>query len=155
MEDLHHAGGIPAVMRMLGNSIQDVSTVSGLTTHKIMGSVKYVDPDVIKSPKAPEHAQGGIAVLHGNLAEDGAIVKQSAVEPDMLKFTGKARVFNSEEAAMQEILAKKINKGDVLVIRYEGPAGGPGGPLVRPAGRPSPPFHVGWQVLPGPDRLGG
>lgn len=126
MEDLHHAGGIPAVMRMLGNSIHDLPTVSGMTTHKIMSGVKYIDPDVIKTPKAPEHKEGGIAVLYGNLAEDGAIVKQAAVEPDMLTFTGQARVFDSEEAAMEAILAKKINKGDVVVIRYEGPSGGPG-----------------------------
>ena len=126
MEDLHYAGGIPAVMRMLGGSIQDLPTVSGRTTHKIMGSVKYIDPDVIKSPKVPEHKEGGIAVLYGNLAEEGAIVKQSAVEPDMRTFTGTARVFNSEENAMEAILAKKIRKGDVIVIRYEGPAGGPG-----------------------------
>ncbi|MBF0569239.1 MAG: dihydroxy-acid dehydratase [Candidatus Omnitrophica bacterium] len=126
MEDLHYAGGIPAVMRMLGKEIHDVPTVSGLSTHMIMGAVKYYDPDVIKSPENPEHKEGGIAILHGNLAEEGAVVKQSAVEPDMLTFTGRARVFNSEEEAMQAILAKKIDKGDVVVIRYEGPAGGPG-----------------------------
>ncbi|MBF0486513.1 MAG: dihydroxy-acid dehydratase, partial [Candidatus Omnitrophica bacterium] len=80
----------------------------------------------IKSPSAPEHKEGGIAILHGNLAEEGAVVKQSAVEPEMLVFTGTARVFNSEEAAMQAILAGKIKKGNVVVIRYEGPAGGPG-----------------------------
>ncbi|MBF0122652.1 MAG: dihydroxy-acid dehydratase [Candidatus Omnitrophica bacterium] len=126
MEDLHYAGGIPAVMRMMGKEIHDLPTVSGMTTRKIMAGVKYYDSEVIKSPKAPEHKEGGIAVLYGNLAEDGAIVKQSAVEADMLTFTGSARVFNSEEDAMESILAKKINKGEVLVIRYEGPAGGPG-----------------------------
>lgn len=126
MEDLHYAGGIPAVMRMLGKDIHDLPTVSGLTTHKIMSAVKYYDPDVIKSPKDPEHKEGGIAILYGNLAKDGCVVKQSAVEPEMLTFEGTARVFDSEELAMQAILAKKINKGDVVVIRYEGPAGGPG-----------------------------
>ncbi len=126
MEDLHHAGGIPAVMRMLGNRIQDVITVSGRSTHEIMSSVKYYDPEVIKSPDTPEHKEGGIAVLYGNLAVEGAIVKQAAVETDMLCFTGAARVFNSEEDAMAAILGGKIVKGDVVVIRYEGPAGGPG-----------------------------
>jgi dihydroxy-acid dehydratase len=91
-----------------------------------MSVVKYYDPDVIKSPKAPEHAEGGIAILYGNLAEDGAVVKQAAVEKEMLTFSGKARVFNSEEDAMKAVLAGKITKGSVVVVRYEGPAGGPG-----------------------------
>ncbi len=126
MEDLHHAGGIPAVMRMLGKAIHDLPTVSGISTHKIMSAVKYYDPDVIKSTDNPEHEEGGIAVLYGNLAEDGAVVKQSAVEPEMLVFSGKAKVFNSEEDAMKAILAGRIQKGMVVVVRYEGPAGGPG-----------------------------
>ncbi|NLE65719.1 MAG: dihydroxy-acid dehydratase, partial [Elusimicrobia bacterium] len=126
MEDLHYAGGIPAVMRMLGKDIQDLPTVSGISTHKIMSRVRYYDPDVIKSPKEPEHREGGLAILHGNLAPDGCVVKQAAVEPEMLTFTGRARVFNSEEEAMAAILGKKIQAGDVVVIRYEGPAGGPG-----------------------------
>ena len=126
MEDLHHAGGIPAVMRMLKEKIHDVATVSGRSVHEIMASVRYYDPEVIKTVDAPEHKEGGIAVLYGNLAPEGAIVKQAAVEPDMMHFTGRARVFNSEEEAMQAILDKKIEKGDVVVIRYEGPAGGPG-----------------------------
>lgn len=126
MEDLHYAGGIPAVMRMLAKDIHDLPTVSGLTTHKIMQSVKMYDPEVIKSPDAPEHKEGGIAVLHGNIAEDGCIVKQAAVEPEMMQFTGKAIVFNSEEEAMSAILGGKIVKGHVVVIRYEGPSGGPG-----------------------------
>ena len=126
MEDLHHAGGIPAVMRMLKDKMHDLPTVSGRSVHEIISAVKFYDPEVIKSPNAPEHQQGGLAILHGNLAPEGAVVKQSAVEPDMLQFTGNARVFNSEEEAMQAILAKKVQKGDVVVIRYEGPAGGPG-----------------------------
>jgi dihydroxy-acid dehydratase len=126
MEDLHYAGGIPAVMRMLGKSIHDLPTVSGLSTYKIMARVKHYDPEVIKSPEKPEHREGGIAILYGNLAEDGSVVKQSAVEKAMLAFTGKARVFNSEEDAMKAILAGKISKGSVVVVRYEGPAGGPG-----------------------------
>lgn len=126
MEDLHYAGGIPAVMRMLGKSIHDLPTVSGLSTHRIMARVKHYDPEVIKSPAKPEHKEGGIAILHGNLAEDGCVVKQSAVEKEMLAFTGKAKVFNSEEDAMRAILAGRISKGSVVVVRYEGPAGGPG-----------------------------
>ncbi|MBF0594079.1 MAG: dihydroxy-acid dehydratase [Candidatus Omnitrophica bacterium] len=126
MEDLHEAGGIPAVMRMLGNNIHDLPTVSGLTTAGIMRAVKLIDPEVIKSPKAPEHAQGGIAVLYGNLAVDGCVVKQSAVEEAMLVFSGRAVVFNAEEEAMAAILGGKIKKGQVIVIRYEGPSGGPG-----------------------------
>ena len=126
MEDVHRAGGIPAVMRMLGKAIHDAPTVSGMTTHRILKAVRYCDADVIRSPKDPYHKEGGIAVLYGNLAEDGCVVKQSAVEPEMLTFTGTARVFNSEEAAMRAILAGKIKKGMVVVIRYEGPAGGPG-----------------------------
>jgi len=126
MEDLHYAGGIPAVMRMLGKDIHDLPTVSGFSTAAIMRSVKMIDPEVIKSPAAPEHAQGGIAVLYGNIAEEGCIVKQAAVEPGMMKFCGKAKVFNTEEDAMAAILAGQILKGMVVVIRYEGPAGGPG-----------------------------
>jgi dihydroxy-acid dehydratase len=126
MEDLHHAGGIPAVMRMLGHKVHDVTGVAPKSAHQIMAAVKLIDPEVIKTVEAPEHAQGGIAVLHGNLAPEGAIVKQSAVEAAMLTFTGKARVFNSEEEAMQAILAKQITPGTVVVIRYEGPSGGPG-----------------------------
>ena len=126
MEDLHHAGGIPAVLRMLGKMIHDLPGVSGRTTHQIMSAVRYYDPEVIKTVDAPEHAEGGIAVLHGNLAPEGAIVKQSAVEPSMMVFTGVAKVFDSEEKAMAAILGGEIVKGDVVVIRYEGPAGGPG-----------------------------
>ncbi len=126
MEDLHHAGGIPAVLRLLGKMIHDLPGVSGRTTHQIMSAVRYYDPEVIKTVDAPEHAEGGIAVLHGNLAPEGAIVKQSAVEPAMMVFSGTAKVFNSEENAMTAILGGKIVKGDVVVIRYEGPAGGPG-----------------------------
>jgi dihydroxy-acid dehydratase len=126
MEDLHQAGGIPAVMRMLKDKVHDLPTVSGRSVHELIAGVRFFDPDVIKTPEAPEHKEGGIAVLYGNLAPEGAIVKQSAVEPDMLHFTGAARVFNSEEEAMQAILAGRIVKGDVVVIRYEGPSGGPG-----------------------------
>ncbi|MEI6438043.1 MAG: dihydroxy-acid dehydratase [Candidatus Omnitrophota bacterium] len=126
MEDLHFAGGIPAVMRMLANNMHDLPTVSGLSTAGIMRSVKLIDHEVIRPADAPEHKQGGIAVLYGNIAVEGAIVKQAAVEPEMLKFSGRAVVYNSEEEAMAAILGGKVKKGMVVVIRYEGPAGGPG-----------------------------
>ena len=89
-------------------------------------SQEFQELDGLHPQRTAEHQQGGLAILHGNLAPEGAVVKQSAVVPDMLQFTGNARVFNSEEEAMQAILAKKVQKGDVVVIRYEGPAGGPG-----------------------------
>jgi dihydroxy-acid dehydratase len=126
MEDLHYAGGIPAVMRMLVKDIHDLPTVSGRSTQQILSAVKYHDPEVIKSPENPEHKEGGIAVLYGNIAEEGSVVKQSAVEKDSLVFSGPAQCFNSEEEAMAAILAGKIVKGSVVVVRYEGPAGGPG-----------------------------
>ncbi|MBF0330337.1 MAG: dihydroxy-acid dehydratase [Candidatus Omnitrophica bacterium] len=126
MEDLHHAGGIPAVMRILKDSVHDLPTVSGRSVHQIIDKVRQYDPEVIQSLAAPVHAEGGIAVLYGNIAPEGAIVKQSGVEPEMMVFTGTAKVFDGEEAAMAAILAGKIVKGDVVVIRYEGPSGGPG-----------------------------
>lgn len=126
MEDLHYAGGIPAVMRMLKDSMHDLMTVSGSSTYQIIKRVKYYDPQVIQTPQQPVHDEGGIAVLYGNLAQEGCVVKQAAVEPNMMKFTGKAVVFNAEEEAMKAILGGKIKAGMVVVIRYEGPAGGPG-----------------------------
>ncbi|MFA5096659.1 MAG: dihydroxy-acid dehydratase, partial [Candidatus Omnitrophota bacterium] len=84
------------------------------------------DEEVIRPLNKAYHKQGGIAVLHGNIAPDGAVVKQSGVSEKMMKFTGRARVFNREEEAMQAIMNNKIRKGDCIVIRYEGPAGGPG-----------------------------
>lgn len=126
MEDLHYAGGIPAVMRMLGETIFDLPTVSGISTRKIMAAVTMIDQEVIRSPEAPEHKEGGIAVLFGNIAQEGCIVKQAAVDPEMLVFSGAAKVYNSEEDAMQAILGGKIIAGMVVVICYEGPSGGPG-----------------------------
>lgn len=139
MEDLHYAGGIPAVMRMIGKSLHDLPTVSGHSVYEILSTVKYCDSEVIHTPEDPEHQQGGLAILYGNLAEEGCVVKQSAVEASMLTFSGQAVVFNSEEAAMEAILSGKIVKGSVVVVRYEGPAGGPGmremlGPTAAIAG---------------------
>ncbi|KAF0133793.1 MAG: dihydroxy-acid dehydratase [Candidatus Saganbacteria bacterium] len=126
MEDLEYAGGIPAVLSVLGNLIQNNLTVSGLTTKQIAkGGIVY-DNNVIRSLDNPYHKEGGLAVLRGNIAPDGAVVKQTAVSAKMLKFTGKAKVFNSEDDAAKAIYGKKIEAGDVVVIRYEGPKGGPG-----------------------------
>jgi len=126
MEDLHWAGGIPAVLHRLKNRIKDNPTVSGKRIKKIISEVDYINEEVIKPIDMPYHKEGGIAVLKGNIAPLGAVVKQSGVSDKMMRFTGRARVFDSEEAAMKAILDKKIKKGDVLVIRYEGPKGGPG-----------------------------
>ncbi|OGW02553.1 MAG: dihydroxy-acid dehydratase, partial [Nitrospinae bacterium RIFCSPHIGHO2_02_FULL_39_82] len=120
MEDVEFAGGIPAVMKSLGNKIKDCQTVSGFTTKEIINSAEIFDPEVIRTVDNPFNHEGGIAVLRGNLAPDGAVVKQSAVSKKMMKFTGSARVFNSEENAMKAIMEKKIKSGDVVVIRYEG-----------------------------------
>ena len=126
MEDLHWAGGIPAVLKRLGSKIKDNPTLSGLSVKKIAGAVDYVDEDVLRPLKRPYHKEGGIAVLKGNIAPLGAVVKQSGVSAKMMRFKGPARVFDSEEKAMKAILGRKIKKGEVLVIRYEGPKGGPG-----------------------------
>jgi dihydroxy-acid dehydratase len=126
LEDLHWAGGVAAVMKRLSRSIKDNPTVSGLRVKRIIKGVEFIDADVIRPVDRPFHAQGGIAVLKGNLAPDGAVVKQSGVSASMMRFKGRARVFDSEEAAMKYILSKRVKKGDFLVIRYEGPKGGPG-----------------------------
>lgn len=126
MEDLEYAGGIPAVLKRLKSKLKDAKTVSGSTIYNIADSSRIFDEDVIRPFAKAYHKEGGLAVLFGNLAPEGAIVKQAAVNDKMMKFTGKARVFNQEEEAMQAILDNKIKPGDVIVIRYEGPAGGPG-----------------------------
>ncbi|UCD14970.1 MAG: dihydroxy-acid dehydratase, partial [Candidatus Omnitrophota bacterium] len=126
MEDLDYAGAIPAVLKRLGSKINNTKTVSGKKTKEIASGATIFDEDVIRPLNKPYHRQGGIAVLYGNLAPEGCVVKQSAVDADMMKFKGKAIVFNSEEEAMSAILNKKVKKGSVLVIRYEGPSGGPG-----------------------------
>ncbi|MBA3065397.1 dihydroxy-acid dehydratase, partial [bacterium] len=126
MEDLEFAGGIPAVMKRLLPLLQDNITVSGINTKAIARAAEVINEDVIRPLKKAYHKEGGIAVLYGNIAPDGAVVKQSAVDKSVMKFVGRARVFESEEDAMAAILAKKLKKGDVVVIRYEGPKGGPG-----------------------------
>jgi len=126
MEDLEYAGGIPAVMHVLGDKLRDNPTVSGMSVREIQKRHEVVDPDVIRTLDDPYHEEGGIAILKGSLAPDGAVVKQSAVSEKVMVFKGKARVFDSEEESLEAIFGKKIKPGDVIVIRYEGPKGGPG-----------------------------
>ncbi|MBU0548334.1 MAG: dihydroxy-acid dehydratase, partial [Candidatus Omnitrophica bacterium] len=126
MEDLEYAGGIPAVLKRLKPKLNNVLNVNGEKTFEIADKAVIFDEDVIRPLNKAYHKQGGIAILYGNIAPDGAVVKQSGVNEKMMQFTGRARVFNREEEAMQAIMGNKIKKGDCVVIRYEGPAGGPG-----------------------------
>lgn len=129
IEDLDRAGGIPAVMKELAlNGILNTTamTVSLISQAEILEKVKDKDINVIRDFNNPVHKTGGLAVLKGNIAINGCIVKEAAVASEMLKHSGPARVFNSEEDAVTAILGKKINKGDVILIKYEGPKGGPG-----------------------------
>jgi len=127
MEDLEWAGGIPAVMKNLAPLLHtDCVNVSGQTVAQIIEATPQGDPSVIHPLQDPIAREGGIAVLKGSLAPEGAVVKQGAVAPGMMQFTGTARVFDSEDAAMAYLLAGKVVEKDVLIIRYEGPKGGPG-----------------------------
>ena len=126
MEDFHWAGGIPALLKRLEGLIKDNPTVSGKRVKEIIKGVDYIDEKVIRPLDRPYHREGGIAVLKGNIAPLGAVVKQSGVSEKMMRFKGRARVFDSEEAAMKAILGNSIKPGDCVVIRYEGPKGGPG-----------------------------
>ena len=129
MEDLNMAGGVMAVMKELDKGkllCRDVKTVSGKTIGEEFGEAKNYDANVIRPFENPYSKTGGIAVLKGNLAPDGAVVKRSAVAPEMLRHQGPARVFESEEDVTEAILGGRIHPDDVIVIRYEGPKGGPG-----------------------------
>ncbi|MGQ9472852.1 MAG: dihydroxy-acid dehydratase [Candidatus Caldatribacteriaceae bacterium] len=126
MEDLHWAGGIPALQKVLGDLLENHVTVSGRNIRNIQESVGYIDTAVIRSRENPYSKEGGLAILRGSLAPEGAVVKQSAVRKEMRFFKGKALCFNSEEEAMAAITGGKIPKGSVIVIRFEGPKGGPG-----------------------------
>lgn len=126
MEDLDAAGGVAGVLMQLGDKIKDNPTVMGMTTLQLAASIANVDEAVIHPLTDPVKKEGGIAILFGNLAPKGAVVKQSGVSATMMKFTGTARCFNSEEAAMAALMDGKIKAGDLVVIRYEGPKGGPG-----------------------------
>ncbi len=129
MEDLDRAGGVYAVMKELTQKgLLDTNgiTCTGKTIAENLDGVENLNPDLIRPIENPYSQSGGIAVLKGNLAAEGCVVKQSAVAPEMMRHTGPARVFNCEEDAIAAIYAGKIVSGDVVVIRYEGPKGGPG-----------------------------
>lgn len=129
IEELNEAGGISAVMKELEdyNLLDGTAlTVSGETLHEVIKNAKIRNEEIIRPVKNAYSAQGGLTVLKGNLAKDGCVVKKSAVDPAMYRHKGPAKCFNSEEEAMAAISSGKIEKGDVVVIRYEGPVGGPG-----------------------------
>ncbi len=129
VEDLYEAGGIQGVMKELagkGLLHLDAMTLSGFTVGQLMEVAQITDRNVIRSIDDPYYAEGGLALLYGNIAEDGAVVKQSAVEPEMMRHEGPARVFNCEEDARDAIGSGAIHPGEVVVIKYEGPKGGPG-----------------------------
>lgn len=128
IRDLDEAGGIPAVLSILGDSIFDVPTGNGITTRRIAESGKVLNSEVLRDVDNPFHAEGGIAVLKGNIAPEGSVIKQSAVSPKMMRFSGKARVFDCEKDAADAITSGSIVAGDVVIIRYEGPKGAPGMP---------------------------
>ncbi len=129
IEDLDAAGGIQAVMKEI-SALSVISlkalTVTGKKVGDNLKKARVLNKEVIRPLKAPYSREGGIAIISGNLAPDGAVVKQSAVAPDMMVNEGRARVFDSEDAAIKAILGEKIKPGDIVVIRYEGPKGGPG-----------------------------
>jgi len=126
MEDLDAAGGIPGVLKRLLDKVEDNPTVAGMGIREIAQGAQILDDDVIRPLDKAHYPEGGLAILRGNLAPDGAVVKQSAVGEKMMKFEGTARCFDSEEEAMEAISSGSIRPGEVVVIRYEGPKGGPG-----------------------------
>ena len=128
MEDLDRAGGVPAVLKVLRDKLEVSRTVNGLGITELAERGRVRDAEVIRPLNRPYHAEGGIAILKGSLAPEGAVLKQSAVPAGMRQFTGRARVFEQEDEATKAILGGKIRSGDVIVIRYEGPRGGPGMP---------------------------
>ena len=127
LEELDAAGGLPAVMKVLRDKLHlNALTVTGKTVGENIKDAMVLNQEVIRPLNNPVHEEGGIAVLTGNLAPNGAVTKITAISPKMLFHKGPARVFDSEEEAMKAILNREINSGDVIVIRYEGPKGGPG-----------------------------
>ncbi|MDR3275207.1 MAG: dihydroxy-acid dehydratase [Endomicrobium sp.] len=125
MEDLDNAGGVPALLYAISEKLFSSKTVTGVDIKSIAESSKILDENIIRI-KNPYNSEGGIAVLKGNIAPNGCVVKQAAVSEKMKVFSGRARVFNSEDDAMKAILDNRIVSGNVIVIRYEGPSGGPG-----------------------------
>ena len=127
MLDLERAGGVPAVMKQLGRLIRGSPlTVTGRRVRENLKFVRSNGSDVIRPLARPYHREGGIAILYGSLTPQGAVVKYAGVKPRMLRHRGPARVFDWEEDAVKAILGGRIKRGDVVVIRYEGPKGGPG-----------------------------
>ena len=126
--DLERAGGIPAVLSRLAPQLKKACTVECKDVLDIAKNAKVKDADVVRDLEHAYHEEGGIAVLYGNLAEEGCVVKQSAVAESLRKFEGPARVFDTEKAATDAMLAKKVKKGDAVIIRYQGPKGAPGMP---------------------------
>ncbi len=127
MKDFGEAGGVQAVMKQLESLLNlDVLTVTRKTLREILPAAEVLDSEIIRPISRPCHKIGGFAVLKGNLAPDGAVVKQATVNPQMLRHVGPAKVYNSEETATEALNRGGINRGDVIVIRYEGPKGGPG-----------------------------
>ncbi|MHB1004044.1 MAG: dihydroxy-acid dehydratase [Chloroflexota bacterium] len=127
IEDLYQAGGVQAVMHRLGDRLAlDVPTVTGRTVRENVAHAEVRDDDVIRPLDRPYSATGGLSILFGSLAPEGAVIKRAATSPKMLQHRGPARVFDDERAAIDAIAAGKIVAGDVIVIRYEGPKGGPG-----------------------------
>lgn len=127
MEELDQAGGIPAVMKEISPMLHgNAFTITGKNVTENIKNAQVLDRDIIRPLSNPVHKEGGLAILRGNLAPDGSVVKTAAVPSGMSVFSGIAKVFDSEEAAMNMIMDYKVRKGDVVVIRYEGPKGGPG-----------------------------
>jgi dihydroxy-acid dehydratase len=131
IEDLHKAGGIPALLKEVAKKGEDIlhldrPTVSGKTMRNIIDKAKVKNSEVIRPVENPHSVKGGLAILFGNLAPEGAVIKTAGVSAAMRKHSGPARIFESQEDAQARILARQVQAGDVVVIRYEGPRGGPG-----------------------------
>jgi len=129
MEDLGNAGGLPALIKELKPFVHfEALTVTGKTVGENVAEAKVINAEVIRPLDKPVHKEGGIAILKGNLAPQGAVVKAAAVSPKMMKHQGPAKVYDSEREAEESIKRHEVKAGDVVVIRYEGPKGGPGMP---------------------------
>ena len=129
MQDFYRAGGVQAVMKALGDRLHlDAVNVTGQTLRESLGDARVLDDQVIHGLENPFFAEGGTVVLSGNLAPDGAVIKQSGVDPGQMIFSGPARMFDAEGDCLQAIRERTIREGEVVVIRYEGPRGGPGMP---------------------------
>lgn len=127
VEDLHRAGGVPAVLKTLKEHVNtDALTVAGKRIGSLIEKAEVQDEQVIRPKDHPIHAQGGMAVLKGNLAPEGCIVKTAGLRKGVLEFVGEAKVFDSEEECIQHLIKGEVKSGDALIIRYEGPKGGPG-----------------------------